>query len=327
MKTKVVLTVDTEPSIAGAFIDPIANTPLIHEPISGEVAGKSEGLGFLVATLKRHGQKATFFVETAHTAYFPADIMGRYVEQLQAAGQDVQLHLHPSWLSFREGLLAQTGKVTDHCSELARAQLVELIGRGCEQIEAWTGRRPTGMRTGNFSTALNVFQAMSDAGLENASNICLAVHRPPEEALRVAGGSYRFAGIREFPVTCFADSGPVGRGRLRPMQITALSADEQIALLQQAHGERREVIVIVTHPFEYLKKKDFRYRGLKANRLVQGRLERLCSFLATNDDKFAVVSLEEAARETKPESVPPLRGHALRATLRAAANFANDRLL
>ena len=327
MKTKVVLTVDTEPSIAGAFDDPVANTPLIHEPVAGEVAGKSEALGFLVETLRRHGQKATFFVETVHTSYFPADLMGRYVDQLQAADQDVQLHLHPSWLSFEKDRMAQGEKVTDHCNELAQAQLVELIGRGCAQIEAWTGRRPTGMRTGNFSTAFNVFEAMSEAGLENASNICLAVVRPPEEALWVTGGSHRFAGIRELPVTCFADSGPVGRGRLRPMQITALGADEQIALLQQAHGEQREVIVIVTHPFEYLKKKDFRYRGLKANRLVQGRLEKLCSFLAENDDKFAVVSLEEAARETEPESAPPLRGHALRATLRAAANFANDRLL
>jgi len=326
MKTNVVLTVDTEPSIAGAFVDPTANAPLIHEPIAGEVAGRSEGLGFLVETLVRHGLKATFFVETAHTAYFSPDLMGRYVEQLQRAGQDVQLHLHPSWLSFANGQPASTGKVTDHCSELERSRLAEIIACGCEQIRAWTGRRPTGMRTGNFSTALGVFEAMRDAGLANASNICLAVHRPPEEELWLAGGSHRFAGIRELPVTCFVDSGPVGRGRLRPMQVTAVSAAEQVALLQQAHDDQRGVVVIVTHPFEYLKKRDFRYRGLKANRLVQRRLESLCGFLATNSDRFAVVTLEEAARRTEPESVPPLRGHALRAALRAAANVVNDRL-
>src|SRR3546814_10670783 len=134
------------------------------------------------------------------------------------------------------------------------------------------------MRTGNFSTALRVFEAMRDAGLENASNICLAVHRPPEEALWVTGGSHRFAGIRELPVTCFVDSGPVGRGRLRPMQVTAGSAAEQIALLRQAHDDQRGVVVIVTHPFAYLKKRDFSYRGLTANRLMQRRLESLCGF-------------------------------------------------
>ena len=326
-KTKVVLTVDTEPSIAGAFVDPVVNPPLIHEPVAGEVAGKSEALGFMISTLKAHGLKATFFVEALHTTHFPPALMGRYVEQLRTAGQDVQLHLHPSWLSFENGQAPNTAKVTDHCSELERSHLAEVIAKGCAQIESWTGERPTGMRTGNFSTAMNVFEAMSDAGLAYASNICLAVYRPPEEALWVTGGSHRFAGVRELPVTCFADVGPVGRGRLRPMQVTALSADEQISLLRQAQADARGVVVIVTHPFEYLKKKDYRFNGLKANRLVQARLEKLCRFLAANDDKFAVVSLEEAAREAEPESAPPLNGHALRAALRAAANVVNDRLL
>jgi peptidoglycan/xylan/chitin deacetylase (PgdA/CDA1 family) len=326
-KTNVVLTVDTEPSIAGAFMDLAANPPLIHEPVAGEVAGRSEALGFLTATLQRHGLTATFFVETAHVAYFPAEIMGRYVRQLSDAGQDTQLHLHPSWLSFENGRLAETGKVTDHCSELERPRLAELIARGCDQIEAWTGRRPTGMRTGNFSTALSVFEAMGDAGLEYASNICLAMHRPPEEDLWAAGGSHRIAGIRELPVTCFVDSGPVGRGKLRPMQITALSAGEQIALLKQAHDEGRRNVVIVTHPFEYLKKKDFRYRGMRPNRMIQQRLEHLCGFLAGNSDSFAVVPLEEAARQSDDETGAPLKGHALRAAVRAAANVVNDRLL
>ena len=42
VKTKVVLTVDTEPSIAGAFSGNEAATPLIHEPVAGVVEGKSE---------------------------------------------------------------------------------------------------------------------------------------------------------------------------------------------------------------------------------------------------------------------------------------------
>jgi hypothetical protein len=327
MKTKVVLTVDTEPSIAGAFAAPETNTPLIDEPISGDVDGKSEGLGFLIRTLSAYGLQATFFVETVHTSYFPATAMGRYVEQLQAAGQDVQLHLHPSWLTFANGGLSNDGKVTDHCHELGHGELVALIEKGCEQIRAWTGCRPTGMRTGNFSTALNVFEAMRETRLENASNICLAMHRPAEEELWKPAGCHRIAGIRELPVTCFVDNGPVGRGKLRPLQVTALGAAEHIGLLRQAYDKQLQVVVIVTHPFEYLKKKDFRYRGLRANRMIQSRFETLCAFLAENGDKFSVASLEAAARETEPEDPPPLRGHPLQAALRAAANVINDRLL
>ena len=328
MRTKVVLTVDTEPSIAGAFMDREANMPLIHEPVSGDIDGKSHALGFLIERLNRYDLEATFFVETVHTSYFPETEMGYYVETLKAAGQDVQLHLHPSWLSFEMSGAEKTASVTDDCSELEEPRLAALITQGCNQIERWTGQRPTGMRTGNFSTAHTVFDAMNKAGLEYSSNICVAVNKPPAAELAVHGGAHLFSGIRELPVTCFTDVGPVGRGKLRPMQITALSANEQIALLQQAHMQHRDVVVIVTHPFEFLKKKDFRYRGMKPNRMVQGRFETLCRFLADNSDRFAVVSLEDAARECSyQDQRPPLKGNALRATMRATENFINDRLI
>ena len=55
--------------------------------------------------------------------------MGRYVEQIQSTGQDVQLHLHPSWLSFENGHLASTGRVTDHCSELERSTSLDRLDK------------------------------------------------------------------------------------------------------------------------------------------------------------------------------------------------------
>src|SRR5438094_59877 len=93
-KTKVVLSVDTEPSIAGAFVIP-AHKPLLHEPVAGEVNGRSEALGFLIETLRSNRLVSTFFVETVHTRYFADREMGVYVDWLLRAGQDVQLHLHP----------------------------------------------------------------------------------------------------------------------------------------------------------------------------------------------------------------------------------------
>lgn len=328
MRTRVVLTVDTEPSVAGAFTDPVANPPLLHEPVWGKVDGRSEALGFLIDTLTRHGLRATFFVEAVHTTWFPPAAMGGYVDQLLAAGQDVQLHLHPVWLCFRNGGHNGWSRVTDHCSELPLAELVELIEQGSRQIRSWTGRRPTGMRTGNFSTALSVFDAMRQAGLPHASNICLASYRPPEPELAVTDGVHLFAGVRELPVTCFSDVGPVGRGRLRPMQITALGAGELIRLLGLIHARGGPVAVIVTHPFEFLKRSDHRFSDMKANRLVQRRFEKLCAYLAANTDRFEVVTLEEAASVLDvTEPTPPLVGDVARSTVRAVENFVNDRFL
>ncbi len=333
MRTKVVLTVDTEPSIAGAYEDPERNTPLLHEPVAGEVAGKSEALGFLVETLSQYGQCATFFVEALHTRYFPAHAMGRYVERLMAAGQDVQLHLHPTWLNFRDGEMQSNSRISDNCGELDRDLLAKTMEEGAAQIESWTGRRPTALRTGNFSTSQRVFEAMAEVGLSASSNICLAVAPPKEPELALAGGRHDIEGVRELPVTCFVDRGPVGRGRLRPLQVTALGAGEMIALLKQLHEDGGEedpgVAVIVTHPFEFIKSRDFRYSRMKANALVQGRLKRLCAFLAEESDKFEVVPLQEAATQAPGSNgaTPPIpEGNPLRAFVRAGENYLNDRL-
>jgi hypothetical protein len=327
VKTKVVLTVDTEPSIAGAFSGNEAATPLIHEPVAGMVEGKSEALGFLIETLTDHGLVATFFVETVHTRYFADRMMGGYVERLLRADQDVQLHLHPCWLSFKDGTFDRSGLVTDHCHELESGRLTALIGEGADQIRTWTGIRPTGMRTGNFSTALSVFEAMRQAGLSRASNICLAAHHPPEPELAVPGGVHDFAGIRELPVTCFFDVGPVGHGRLRPMQVTALTAREQINLLNAAHDVENPVVVIVTHPFEFVKKQDFRYTNLRPNRIIQDRFRRLCAFLSANSDRFEVVPLATAADAVDGHQAwAELSGNAFNSMVRAAANAVNDRI-
>jgi peptidoglycan/xylan/chitin deacetylase (PgdA/CDA1 family) len=327
-KTQVVLTVDTEPSVAGALVPGGSHTPLIREPIAGWVNGESQGLGFILRTLRRHGLTATFFVETAHTHYFSDNAMGEYVEMLLDAGQDVQLHLHPCWLTFERRREDWPATVTDDCHHLPADRLLELIEHGADKITAWSGSRPTGMRTGNFSTSLSVFEAMSAAGLRYASNICLAVHRPPEPELALEGGAGEFCGVRELPVTCFRDVGPVGRGRLRPMAVTALRVEEQIDLLNAAHANGNAVVVILTHPFEFFKTRNFRYTDLRRNRITQKRLADLCSFLSRNSDRFDVVPLSVAGDGIdEPQTWRQLHGNAFRSVARAVENVVNDRVM
>ena len=332
MKTLVVLTVDTEASIAGALGDPEGCEPLLHEPVAGEIGGKSEALGFMIETLSEHDLRATFFVEALHTRYFPASAMATYVEQLMTAGQDVQLHLHPAWINFENGRPRRSDLVSDNCSELDLDLLAELMDEGAAQIKGWSGQRPTAFRTGNFATDLVVFDAMAKVGLEASSNICHAVRPAPSSELALTGGCHEIAGIRELPVTCFVDRGPVGRGKLRPLQVTAVGGTEMIGLLKQIHQMhegRGGLAVIVTHPFEFLKPGDFRYSRMTANRLVQGRFRALCAFLARESNSFEVVPLNEAAARQAPEAggeIPVLEGGGMPAILRAGQNFLNDRL-
>lgn len=334
MKTRVVITVDTEPSIAGAFADPERYKPRIHEPVWGEVKGESQALGFMLETLNRYQLCATFFVETAHLSYFSGQEMGDYVQRLHDGKQDIQLHLHPCWLSFERGWKRGDRPVTDLCGELSEEELVALIAAGCDRIRAWIGEAPRSMRTGNFSVSANVYKAMKSAGLTVASNICVGV-APPAKAdadrwgalAGLTGGIHDLEGIIELPVTCFMDHGPAGRGKFRPLQVTSCSFSEQRTQLEALHQAGASVAVIVTHPFEFLQWSGADYAYLRANRLVQRRFERLCAFLADNSHKFDVVPISRFADvENAVEPAVALHGKAASSMRRAAENFINDRL-
>lgn len=334
MRTKVIITVDTEPSIAGAFANPKRNKPRIHEPIWGKVGGKSQGLGFIIDTLVRNQLCATFFVETIHQSYFSKELMGDYVDRLCAAKQDIQLHLHPCWLSFKKDFEGGNKPHTDQCGGLSDERLATLIEEGSNCIRDWCGSAPRSLRTGNFSVSANVYRAMKLTGLTISSNICIAV-APPAEAtadqwgdpLSLAGGIHFLYGIYELPVTCFKDRSLLRPGKFRPLQITACSFEEQRAHLTALHEAGATVGVIVTHPFEFLCWSGASFRNLRANRLVQRRFENLCSFLAKNADKFEVVPIGRISdEELKIETAIRLDGNAISATCRSLENFINDRL-
>ncbi|WP_193369777.1 hypothetical protein [Pelagibius marinus] len=317
------ITVDTEPSVAGAFADPARYKPLLHEPVWGAVNGRSEALGFVVDTLLAHGLTASFFVETVHLSCFPEDAMGGYVRWLREKGQDIQLHLHPVWSRF-EG--ARYASVNDRCRELPEDRLVELIAAGSERIEKWCGRPPLCLRTGNFSVSTSVYRAMRRAGLKLGSNVCLAVAPPKEAALRFSGGVHRVAGVTELAVTCFRDRGPVGRGRYRPLQVSACSFDELRDLLISVNRAGGTVAVVVTHPFEFVKWSGPDFSRLRANTVVQRRFAQLCHFLTQAADRFEVVPMGRIAEAgIEPEEAVSLHGRALSSTLRAVENFVNDR--
>ena len=59
------------------------------------------GIAYQLAMLARHGLKATFFVDPMPTMVFGLDAIRPVVEAIVAAGQEVQLHLHPNWAGAR----------------------------------------------------------------------------------------------------------------------------------------------------------------------------------------------------------------------------------
>jgi hypothetical protein len=219
--------------------------------------------------------------------------------------------------------------VSDECAEHSEPRLVEILERGRDQFERWTGSPPVAMRTGSFSVSRDVYRAMRQAGLRVASNICIG-HAPPADAtLRLASGVHDIEGVREFPVTCFRDFGPLGCGRFRAMQITACAGWELRALLDAAHDHGFAYLIIVTHPFEFLKRDGFRYNRMAVNRINQGRFRGLCSYLVDNTSHFSVTTIGKLAQEEPLDlnkEPRELTGNAFPSFLRSAQNALNDRI-
>ena len=135
--------------------------------------------------------------------------------------------------------------------------------------------------------------------------------------------------------------GSTGQGSLRPSSrirrnhpdwlcgnLDATTGTGIIDLLFELNSEHGATLVLVTHPFEFIHRDDFRYRRIRPNRLVQARLEGLCQYLVTHNDRFEVTTFGDLAATLplQPSAPPPLRGAPLRALQRAVQNFINDRL-
>jgi peptidoglycan/xylan/chitin deacetylase (PgdA/CDA1 family) len=330
MRTQVSITIDTEFSIGGAFADPVRRRPIGVENVTCPVGGREQGLGFLLDCFARHGTQATFFVETLQTAWFGDAAMGGLVRRILEAGQDVQLHLHPCWTAFRESdwqsRLAD-GDPDDDCDGRNPNDLTELIREGAAALVRMGAPPPVALRTGNLRADRNVYRAMRACGLSLASNIGVGLNRPTDPALRLRGGRHRIEDVLEIPVLTYRQVGLGGQPGERLFTTTATSSAETEHLLWAARAAGVQTIVLLTHPFEFIKGDRLDPARQRANRINQRRLERLCAFLAEHDDAFESVSFAGAgpAWLAAPDRAEPdLHAPLLPVLGRIVENKAND---
>jgi peptidoglycan/xylan/chitin deacetylase (PgdA/CDA1 family) len=332
MKTRkpieVCITVDTEFSIGGNFENP-ALAPVGEPIVLGSVGGKEQGLGFLLDSLAEFGLPATFFVEALQTAYFGDEPMGSIATRIAEAGHDVQLHLHPCWLYY-EGAEERSTKPApnDSCAGRTDTELDHFFRSGLSTFLRWGLPSPVAVRPGNFEFDTNFHRAAARSGLRLSSSIAVPIYRPIDEHLNLVGGKQRIGEVLELPVFCYT-YGIAGHNRLRPLSITACSSAEIVLVLQRARLHRISPIVILTHPHEYIKRKDFRYSTIRRNRVNQARLRVLLEFLRRNQDDFITLPIcainddeSETAGLDRPAVAVPFRP----SVVRMLENGINDRI-
>lgn len=297
-RTRVCITVDTEFSIGGAFSNP-ERQPVAEPLVWCDIEGRSQGLGFMLDTFRQYGIQATFFVETLQRHHFKHDPMRPIAHQIHAEGHEVQLHTHPCWTLFRDPDWRNTArfqKVRDDISKRSVEEALELINQGIETFEEWQLPRPLVFRSGNLHHGDNLFRALAQAGIPYSSNIGVAIYDSGDANYRLYSGMHERHGVKEFPVLSFTDWKVGSRQNIKSLTIAGSSFAETRFLLEEARRAGIPLVVILTHPFEFVQNRDLAFQQTRRNWLTQARLLKLCRFLHQNNDRFDACGLAAAAQ-------------------------------
>lgn len=299
MQTRICISVDTEFTIAGAFHHR-SLLPVAEQRVWCKVDDKSHGLGFMLECFAEHDITATFFVETLNRHYFKHDPMRPIAEHLREDGHDVQLHLHPCWRIFqdpdwRERARVRTVPGLDNFFQRPEDDSLRLIEDGLEAFHQWQMPAPTVFRSGGLQHDDALYRAQSRAGIPYSSHVGVAVFDCGDPRYRLYSGRHDRHGVIECPTLTFRDWKLPGKEHLKTLTITGTSFAETRMLLEQAHRQGMEQVVILTHPFEYVQTRDHTLRHMRRHRVNQQRLSRLCEFLNANQDRFTTCGMAAAA--------------------------------
>jgi len=297
MRTRVSITIDTEFSIGGAFAD-ASRSPVAEQNVWCNIKGRSEGLGFMLDTFRRHQVQATFFVETVQRFYFKDDPMCAIARQIHAEGHEVQLHSHPCWTMFahedwRERV--RHTRMPDNFHGRDFDDTVSLLQQGIDTFSEWGLPAPRAFRSGNLQHDENLFRALAKVGIPYSSNIAVPVFHTGSPDYALYSGTHERHGVLECPVLSYSDWKVGPRKHMKALTIAGTSFAETRILLDKAQAAGIPLVVILTHPFEYVQKADPGYSRARRHALTQQRLVQLCAYLQDNKDRFDACGMVRAA--------------------------------
>ncbi len=298
----VLITVDVETSIGGAFAYPEKLRPVGAEKrIYGRINGKEYGIPLIMEILERHHFKGVFFVEPLCSYYFGKQMVREVCQRISSRGHEVQLHLHPNYQIFQYSdwpQRAKAGKLfPDILAKYPFEEQKRLIQKGKEILESCK-ISPFSFRAGCFGANNQTLKALREIGFLFDSSFDLSML---DKTCFIKANSINdlteISGLFETPVTNYFDFKLGKTKRLRHLDLCAISFYEARSILQKAFKYGMKVVTFILHSFSFIKKRDVQYRTAKPNKIVIKRFEKLCRYLANNKDCFKVVTYKDLKKE------------------------------
>ena len=302
MDAQVLLTVDTELTW-GRY----ARGCSWQENFARSYEAAGVGVPWQLRTLAEHGLKACFFVDPMPALVYGIEPIRRMIRPILDAGQEVQLHVHSFWHDLAEGREKPRFELTDFD---AKGQC-GLIRTARDLLTKAGAPDPIAFRSGSYAADEATLDALAELGIRYDSSHN-GSHHPWPSALPldpVQIAPLRQGGVIEIPVAQMEDKA----GKLRHLQLCAVSAEELRQALLHAARQGHPLTTIVSHSFE-LATRD----GLRPNRTLRRRFERLCAFLAEERDRLPTVHFADLDDLPLGASAVPLPARRLRRARRMA---------
>jgi peptidoglycan/xylan/chitin deacetylase (PgdA/CDA1 family) len=223
--------------------------------------------------------------------------MRAIARQIHDAGHEVELHSHPCWSLFEHDdwrERARTAKSPDNYFGRSLEDSVRLLQQGIDTFADWGLPRPRAFRSGNLQHDENLFKALAQVGIPYSSNVAVSVFDSGHPDYALYSGTHERLGVLECPVLTYSDWQVGGRRHLKALSIAGTSFAEMRVLLNKAQAAGVPLVVILTHPFEYVQKDDLAYRHARRHGVTQQRLSQLCAFLQANSDRFDASGMVKA---------------------------------
>ena len=265
------------------------------------------GLSWQLETLARHRLEACFFVDPMPALLYGIAPIREIVAPILAAGQEVQLHLHPQWQCVAQGRDPAGVELTS----FGRAEQRRLIECARDLLVEAGAPVPTAFRGGSYAANADTLAALADLGFA-ADSSHNGSHHPWPSDLPLAPQAIapvRAGGLVELPVGQIC-----GRGdSLRHLQLCAVSTGELRAALDHALANGHPLTTIVSHSFE-LATRD----GRRANALLRRRFEALCRLLDERRASHPTFRFAELDRLPLGAAAAPMPHRRLRTARRCA---------
>jgi len=285
------ITIDTEHSIGGAFVNPQLKPVGNAKRVFGRIGRSEFGIPLIMDIGDRYGIRFTFFVETLSKYFFGEEETREVCQYILQRGHDIQLHLHPEYLMFSSSLYTPQ-KPQCSLSAYSLSQQIGLIKDGCETLHNNGVTNIRAFRACGFAASLDTLIALKENGILIDSSYSKFYTKQAEKLFKkyVINDACNTNGIWEFPITNFSEFHTLGLHRTRPLDINGSSLAEMKAALNFAkkHGPRNFTIIL--HSFSFIKAYDVQYNKMKPRFNIIRRFEKLCQFLSENSQTFKVIT-------------------------------------